>query len=83
MAGSGKTLVLASRAAYLKRLHPAWRILVVCYNVSLCQLLRQLIKSYIPESSENNIDIFHIYGLVKELTGTSLAFRDEEKAAGL
>lgn len=79
VAGSGKTLVLASRAAYLSRLHPTWRILVVCYNVSLCQSLRQLIMSYLPESPQTNIEIFHIYGLVKELTGASLAAHDDEK----
>src|SRR5579863_833432 len=31
VAGSGKSLVLSCRAKYLAKLHPHWRILVVCY----------------------------------------------------
>lgn len=76
VAGSGKTLVLASRAAYLSRLHQAWKILVVCYNVSLSKSLRQLISSYLPETPQTNIDVFHIYGLVKNLTEADLSYDD-------
>ena len=44
VAGSGKTLVLACRAKYLAQLNPDWRILVLCYNVSLAQSINQMIE---------------------------------------
>lgn len=74
VAGSGKTLVLACRVKYLKQIHPKWKILIVCYNISLRQYLRKLIDV----SGENNktnsgIDVFHFHGLVKELTGANLS----------
>src|SRR4051794_22685276 len=33
VAGSGKTLVLASRAKMLAKAHPDWKILVLCYGI--------------------------------------------------
>ena len=43
VAGSGKTIVLISRARYLRAQHPDWRILVVCYNRVLADSLRTAI----------------------------------------
>jgi hypothetical protein len=74
VAGSGKTLVLACRVKYLKQIHPKWRILIVCYNISLRQYLRKLIDvSGDGILSNDGIDIFHFHGLVKELTGANLS----------
>lgn len=74
VAGSGKTLVLACRVKYLKQIHPNWKILIVCYNISLRQYLRKLIDvSGENHTSNDGIDIFHFHGLVKELTGANLS----------
>ena len=74
VAGSGKTLVLACRVKYLKQIHPNWKILIVCYNISLRQYLRKLIDvSGESQTSNDGIDIFHFHGLVKELTGANLS----------
>lgn len=74
VAGSGKTLVLACRVKYLKQIHPKWKILIVCYNISL----RQYLKKLIDISGENQVIsegvyINHFHGLVKELTGANLS----------
>lgn len=73
VAGSGKTLVLACRAKYLKKLHPNWRILVVCYNISLSRYLRKLLELSGPTAGSSDIEVFHFHGLVKHLTGLDLS----------
>ena len=72
VAGSGKTLVVSCRAKYLKKLQPAWRVLIVCYNISLCQYIRQLLTVAEPNASQDGIDVYHYHGLVKALTGANL-----------
>ncbi|WCF09352.1 NERD domain-containing protein [Paenibacillus thiaminolyticus] len=44
VAGSGKTLILASRAKLLKQRYPEWRILVLCYGVPLYRTLKCMIE---------------------------------------
>lgn len=71
VAGSGKTLVVSCRAKYLKKLKPEWRVLIVCYNMSLCQYLEQLLAVSEGEPSQG-IEVYHYHGLVKMLTGANL-----------
>lgn len=52
VAGSGKTIVLASRAKWLARNHPDWKILVLCYAIPLAQKLRQLIEQKLQEPED-------------------------------
>lgn len=49
VAGSGKTLILATRAALLARENPDWNILILCYNISLSRYLEQLIELKVSE----------------------------------
>ncbi|GAA0466039.1 3'-5' exonuclease [Alkalibacillus silvisoli] len=49
VAGSGKTLILATRAALLARENPDWNILILCYNISLANYLKQLIDIKVTE----------------------------------
>ncbi|MHA1821093.1 MAG: ATP-binding domain-containing protein [Promethearchaeota archaeon] len=44
VAGSGKTVLLVSRARYLALTHPDWNILVLCYNRVLANVLYNMIK---------------------------------------
>lgn len=74
VAGSGKSLVLACRAKFLQTQHPDWQILIVCFNRSLRQYLRQL--SAIPETRP--AEVFHFHGLVKHLTGAPTAKSETE-----
>lgn len=67
LAGSGKTIVLALKAAYLHAQHPEWKIAVTFNTRSLKGQLRQLINTfYIEQTSDEpdweNINIIHAWG---------------------
>lgn len=67
LAGSGKTIVLALKAAYLHAQHPEWKIAVTFNTRSLKGQLRQLINTfYIEQTSDepdwDNIHIIHAWG---------------------
>lgn len=83
VAGSGKTLVLACRARYLKLLHPEWKIAVLCYNIALCQYLRQIIgvsgEKQTTSEIFKTIDVQHFHGFVKMLTNANLKILDNEE----
>ncbi|MGW8956399.1 3'-5' exonuclease [Paenibacillus sp. NPDC055715] len=49
VAGSGKTLVLVSRAKMLAQAHPDWKILVICYGIPLSRTLKQWIGQKMRE----------------------------------
>ncbi|MBD2871826.1 DEAD/DEAH box helicase [Paenibacillus arenilitoris] len=50
--GSGKTLVLASRAKMLASFYPDWKILVICNSVALSQSLKQMIGRMMDEPED-------------------------------
>lgn len=52
VAGSGKTLVLASRAKMLAKAHPDWKILVLCYGIPLSRSLKQMIEQKLDEPDD-------------------------------
>ncbi len=52
VAGSGKTLILASRAKMLLKEHPDWKILVLCYAIPLSRVLRTVIDHMIDEPED-------------------------------
>lgn len=67
LAGSGKTIVLALKAAYLHAQHPDWKIAVTFNTRSLKGQFRQLINTfYIEQTSDepdwDNISIIHAWG---------------------
>jgi superfamily I DNA/RNA helicase len=74
--GSGKTVVLLSRAIYLAKLYPHWKILIVTYNKSLTsQLLTKLeaIKLRLDnlEIQVNNIEVTNFHKKAMELSHLS------------
>ncbi|WP_281884910.1 nuclease-related domain-containing DEAD/DEAH box helicase [Paenibacillus sp. YYML68] len=52
VAGSGKTLVLASRAKLLAKEHPDWRILILCYGIPLSRSLKQMVQRMMSEPED-------------------------------
>ncbi|MDO4269703.1 MAG: ATP-binding domain-containing protein [Eubacteriales bacterium] len=67
LAGSGKTIVLALKAAYLHAQHPEWKIAITFNTRSLKGQLHQLINTfYIEQTSEepdwDNMQIIHAWG---------------------
>lgn len=67
VAGSGKTLVLARRAAYLSELHPDWNILVVTFNKALAHKLRGQLAG-----EEGRITVTHFHQLAREVLDDEL-----------
>lgn len=67
LAGSGKTIVLALKAAYLHARHPNWRIAVTFQTRSLKAFFRQLItRSFVLQTRETpdwkKLRIIHAWG---------------------
>ena len=67
LAGSGKTIVLALKAAYLHAQHPDWKIAVTFHTRSLKNQFRQLIQTFsIEQTNEepdwSNLQILHAWG---------------------
>ncbi|MBH0174253.1 AAA family ATPase [Fictibacillus sp. 23RED33] len=52
VAGSGKTLILASRAKMIVKEHPDWKVLILCYNISLAQSIRQMVHAKLSEPED-------------------------------
>ncbi|MFC1544595.1 DEAD/DEAH box helicase [Gemmatimonadota bacterium] len=67
LAGSGKTIVLALKAAYLHAQHPYWKIAVTFNTRSLKGQFRQLINTFSIEQTKEepdweNLQIIHAWG---------------------
>lgn len=67
LAGSGKTIVLALKAAYLHAQHPGWNIAVTFHTRSLKGQFRRLINTFtIEQTGEEpnweNLKIIHAWG---------------------
>ena len=54
VAGSGKTLILCCRAKYLAKTNPGWRILVLCYNVTLSCYIQHIIDNLEVEADNDS-----------------------------
>ena len=70
VAGSGKTLILLSRAKYLaSRLHAA-RVLVLCFNITLAAYLRSLIHHESQNSIyKERIEVAYFNGWARTILG--------------
>ncbi len=67
LAGSGKTVVLARKAAYLHGQHPDWNIVVTYNTRSLHQQIKELIRRFyydqcLDEPNWDKIRIIHAWG---------------------
>jgi superfamily I DNA/RNA helicase len=63
VAGSGKTILLIARARYLALKHPDWKILVLCYNRLLKDLIFHLLN---PQDFEADITISTFHAWVRQ-----------------
>ena len=67
LAGSGKTIILAWKAAYLHAIHPEWNIVVTFWSKSLYDQFRRLItRFYYRHSDEplnwDKLQVLHAWG---------------------
>ncbi|GHT06346.1 hypothetical protein AGMMS5026_01930 [Endomicrobiia bacterium] len=53
LAGSGKTVVLARKAAHLHGQHPDWNIAVTYNTRSLCQQIKELVRRFYYDQCED------------------------------
>ena len=69
VAGSGKSLVLCSKAIIIAQEHPDWKVLLTCYNVSLASQLKYYINSFRKRESVSleNIEIVSFHKLCHNL----------------
>jgi superfamily I DNA/RNA helicase len=67
VAGSGKTLVLAHRAA--KLLSENKTVLIVCFNITLKHYIREQIEKPYLEFSKKKLTIEHFHGFTKMYAG--------------
>lgn len=85
LAGSGKTIILALKAAYLHAQHPDWKIAVTFQTRSLKGQFRRLINTFaIEQTSEepnwDNIQILHAWGAPGGGDRTGMYFKFCEKS---
>ena len=71
LAGSGKTIVLALKAAYMHVSNPSLKIAITFNTRSLKQQFKELITRFVYEQSEsepnwNNVNIIHAWGSPRE-----------------
>lgn len=72
LAGSGKTVVIALKAAYLHSQHPDWNIAVTFYTRSLSQQLKNMISNFSYEfigdwPDWEKLHIIHSWGTESEM----------------
>ena len=63
VAGSGKTLVLAMRAATLAS--QGKKVLIICYNITLKHYIKKQINKAPREFNPKNIQVMHFHGFIK------------------
>ena len=72
VAGSGKTIILASRAKMLSKQNPDWKILILCYNISLANSIGQMIRHMLNEPE----DLFDFDPNVKTVQNYNILVRN-------
>lgn len=71
VAGSGKTLLLISRAKSLVNHNQNYKILVVCYNVSLAAYLRSVLHQDLQNPQYQNIEVTNFHNWANSIIGYS------------
>lgn len=67
VAGSGKTLILLTRAKILAQQYPHYRILVLCYNICLSSYINSIFKAEQEYIGETKIQVRHFHEWAKEI----------------
>ncbi|WP_147533031.1 3'-5' exonuclease [Bacillus marasmi] len=72
VAGSGKTIILASRAKMLAKEHPDWKILILCYNISLANGIQHMLNHMLNEPE----DLFDFDPVAKATQSNNIIVRN-------
>lgn len=81
--GSGKTIMLLSRAMFISKEHPDWKIAVLCYNKSLASKLKNKIQLLAHElefsgANINNITIVNFHKLLYKIYPMKPQYGDKD-----
>lgn len=77
-AGSGKTLVLASRACYLPKTdNNIRRVLLTCFNLSLAGYIRRLVSKRGASLGPEGVEVIPFYKLCEKIIGEPLEHTNE------
>lgn len=77
--GSGKTLILVHKAAFLKKYNPEIKnILFVCYNITLVNYIKRLLAAKQVPMGENGVTVKHFFELCSEILGEEVAYENED-----
>ncbi|MBN4092707.1 ATP-binding domain-containing protein [Methylobacterium sp. OT2] len=82
LAGSGKTIVLALKVAYLHAQHPEWQIAITFNTRSLREQFTRLVNNFVYEQTNeepdwDKIDIIHSWGSPNTPAGMYYSFTKE------
>ena len=76
--GSGKTLVLVHKAAFLKQYNPDIQsILFVCYNITLVNYIKRLLGEKNVPLGENGVAVKHFYELCADIIDEKVTYEKE------
>lgn len=77
--GSGKTLVLVHKAAFLKQYNPnIQNILFVCYNITLVNYIKRLLGEKNIPLGENGVTVKHFYELCADIIDEKVTYENED-----
>ena len=77
--GSGKTLILLYRAKFLSEQNPNWRVLILTYNKSLREYLRQIFSQI--GGDPNRVEIINFHKWCRELLLAHGLFRSPQSGS--
>lgn len=76
--GSGKSLVLVHKAAFLKQYNPdIHNILFVCYNITLVNYVKRLLSEKKVPLGDAGVTVCHFYELCSQIIGEEVAYEKE------
>lgn len=67
VAGSGKTLILLTRARILAQQHPDYKILILCYNICLSSYIKSILKEDKAFAQSTKIQVSHFHEWAQEV----------------
>jgi superfamily I DNA and RNA helicase len=77
--GSGKTLVLVHKAAFLKQYNPdIQNILFDCYNVTLVNYIKRLLGEKNVPMGKNGVTVKHFYELCADIIDEKVTYENED-----
>ncbi|NEO36793.1 MAG: DNA helicase II [Moorea sp. SIOASIH] len=76
--GSGKTIILLSRAKFIAKEFFDKRVLILCFNITLAAYLRSLIKEEDHPLYQEQIKVLHFNAWAKSIMGRLPMFTDND-----